>query len=210
MIAIPQGWALGAAEEAVRGRLVRLGQERFAERLFARDDALWGSDPAHRKVAANRLGWLASPVTMREQIPALVQFAGEVRRDGIERAVLLGMGGSSLAPEVLARTFGVARGALGVSVLDSTSPAAVREIAATHDPASTLYIVSSKSGTTLEVTSFERRPLPALRVRSSDRYRWQQTPCIRSAARAQNVLVNVRLVPLPRSRHIAPPEDRQW
>ena len=153
---LPHGFALGAAEAAVRDRLQQLESSSFAARLWAHDDALWGGDPARRKVAASRLGWLESPAAMRDLIEPLEAFAREARRDGLTHAVLLGMGGSSLAPEVLRRTFGAAHDALDLTVLDSTSPAAVRAVDSSHDPAKTLFVVSSKSGGTLEVNSFER------------------------------------------------------
>jgi glucose-6-phosphate isomerase len=145
-----------ALERAVRVRLARLESESFAARLIRHDGALWGDEPARRKVAANRLGWLESPATMRPQTAALRAFADEIVQAGFRDAVLLGMGGSSLAPEVLRLTFGVATGHPDLAVLDNTSPAAVQDVLDRRDPARTLFVVSSKSGTTVEVSSFER------------------------------------------------------
>src|SRR5439155_7078796 len=150
------GFALGDAEPVVRARVEQLESSSFASRLWARDESLWSADPAHRKIAASRLGWLDAPAAMQDLIAPLEEFAREARRDGLTHAVLLGMGGSSLAPEVLRLTFGVAHDALDLTVLDSTSPAAVRAIDAGLDPAKTLFVVSSKSGGTLEVNCFER------------------------------------------------------
>lgn len=147
---------LGGHEAAVRGRRAALQGARFAARLLAHDDSLWGDDPAHRKVAANRLGWLDSPAVMRHRVAELEALAAEVAAEGFTHAVLLGMGGSSLAPEVLRHTFGVAAGRLELTVLDNTSPAAVRAVADAHDPATTLFVVASKSGGTIEVASFEK------------------------------------------------------
>ena len=147
---------LGAAAGAVERRRAAFAAERFGARLLAHDDALWGSDPAHRKVAANRLGWLDAPRVVGARAAELMGFAAEVAGDGFTHAVLLGMGGSSLAPEVLRRTFGVAPGRLDLTVLDNTSPAAVRAVTQAHDPQRTMFVVASKSGGTLEVTSFER------------------------------------------------------
>lgn len=147
---------LGQYEAAVHttlGSLVRAG---LGRRLLAHDDRIWGDDPEHRKVAANRLGWLDAPGAMRPDAEALAAFAREVAAEGFTHAVLLGMGGSSLAPEVFRLTFGVARGALELTILDNTSPAAVEHIARTHDLTRTLFIVASKSGGTIEVVSFER------------------------------------------------------
>jgi glucose-6-phosphate isomerase len=141
---------------AVEARLAALTAEHFVPRLWARDPSLWSADPAHHAVIANRLGWLGAPAAMEGQRASLVAFAASVAREGFTSAVLFGMGGSSLAPEVLRMSFGVRGGALDLTVLDDTSPAAVRAVAAAHDPAATLFVVSSKSGSTIEVTSFER------------------------------------------------------
>jgi glucose-6-phosphate isomerase len=143
-------------ERAVRARLARLEAEDFAARLERHDATLWSDDPAHQKVAANRLGWLDVPATLRAQTDALREFAAEVRGEGFARVVLLGMGGSSLAPEVMSRALGTAPGFLELEVLDSTSPAAVRAVLERGDLATTLFLVSSKSGTTVEVSCFER------------------------------------------------------
>jgi glucose-6-phosphate isomerase len=111
----------------------------LVERLWARDATLWtGRDEAQW------LGWLDEPRRMRERVPELVSFAEETA--GFADVVLLGMGGSSLAPEVLRRTFASER----LRVLDTTHPAAVRRLAESLDAAGTLFLVASKSGTTLE------------------------------------------------------------
>ncbi len=140
----------------IESRLRRLEHLRFASRLGERDPTLWSDDPAHQAVARNRLGWLDSPARMKSELGGLRSFASEVAGEGFTHAILLGMGGSSLAPEVLRLTFGVAPGGLELAVLDDTSPAAVRAMTETHDPARTLFLVSSKSGGTIEVSSFER------------------------------------------------------
>lgn len=147
---------LGSHEAAVRETLGRMVRAETGRRLLAHDVSLWGDDPEHRKVAANRLGWLDSPLAMRPEAASLAAFAREVAAEGFTHAVLLGMGGSSLAPEVLRLTFGVARGALELTILDNTSPAAVKAVAESHDLSRTLFIVASKSGGTIEVVSFER------------------------------------------------------
>lgn len=149
-------FSLGAAQPAYEARLEQLDRERFAERLWGHDDSLWGDDPEHRKVAANRLGWLDVPRALRPEVDALHTLAISIWREGFTHAVLLGMGGSSLAPEVLRLTFGVKPGAIELEVLDNTSPAAVRAISGTLDPKTTLFLVSSKSGSTIEVASFEK------------------------------------------------------
>lgn len=141
---------------AIRARLEQLARDGFTRRLWAKDAALWSADPKHQAVARNRLGWLTSAATMQAALPEILAFAADARRDGFERAVLLGMGGSSLAPEVLFRTFGAAPGAFPLTVLDSTSPAAIRAVTDSHDPKRTLFVVASKSGSTIEVSTLER------------------------------------------------------
>src|SRR2546428_12427725 len=147
---------LGAYEKVLDDRLRALDATGFASRLWSRDDTLWSSDRAHRAVARNRLGWLESPAGFRREAGALRAFADELAADGFTHAVLLGMGGSSLAPEVLRLTLGVRPGTLDLAVLDNTSPAAVREAANGRDPRRTFFVVSSKSGATIEVSAFER------------------------------------------------------
>jgi len=124
---------------------------RAAAGLWRRDASVWSDDPATQKQVSNRLGWLDSPMLMAESIQRLNTFGGDVRRDGITDVVLLGMGGSSLAPEVLRAVVGVASGAPRFQMIDSTDPAAVRAISSA--PGRTLYLLASKSGTTIEPNS---------------------------------------------------------
>jgi glucose-6-phosphate isomerase len=162
-------FALGAAQLAFEGRLRALAADRFAARLEARDATLWSADPAHQEVAACRLGWLASPGLMAGRVAELTDFAARIAGAGFTHAVLLGMGGSSLAPEVLSRTLGTRAGMLDLAVLDNTSPAAVRAVASSHDLGRTLFVVSSKSGGTLEVASFEQHFFAAVKAVRRDR-----------------------------------------
>ena len=142
------------ALEAIDRRLQRFDEERFGERLFAHDPTLWKDDPRHREIIANALGWTSVADDMLGRSGDLAGFAGEVAAEGFTHAVLLGMGGSSLAPEVLRRTFGVADGYLDLLICDSTDPQAVRAVEAATDLEHTLFIVSSKSGGTTETASF--------------------------------------------------------
>lgn len=148
--------SFGPAEAAVAEQIARFDRDRFGARLWAKDPTLWGDDPEHQKVARHRLGWLESPGEMSAAVPKLEAFAAAVAAEGFTHAVLLGMGGSSLAPEVLRKTYGVRNGRIDLTVLDNTSPAAVRAAAASHDLRRTLFVVSSKSGGTIEVSSFEK------------------------------------------------------
>ncbi len=140
--------------EAINQRLQAFDDQRFSERLFAHDATLWKDDPQHREIIGNALGWLSVADDMLGKASDLSGFAAQVASEGYTDAVLLGMGGSSLAPEVLSRTFAVAEGALHLRICDSTDPAAVRATEAAVDLERTLFIVSSKSGGTTETASF--------------------------------------------------------
>jgi transaldolase/glucose-6-phosphate isomerase len=124
-----------------------------AERIWEMDGTVWVADPdaaANTPELTNRLGWLHLPDEMPAQVDELTAFAAEVKAAGFEQVVLLGMGGSSLAPEVYSRTFGAANG-LPLIVLDSTNPQQVQHVTnSLSDVANTLFLVSSKSGGTLE------------------------------------------------------------
>ncbi len=145
--------SLGDAESAAERRLARWTNENFGRRMWAKDYTLWAQKPDE---ITNRLGWLTLPEVMLKHGEELGQFVEEVRREGIHHVVLLGMGGSSLAPDVFQSTFGSARGYPELKVLDSTHPAAVRAVEKSVDLGRTLFLVSSKSGTTIEPLSFMR------------------------------------------------------
>jgi glucose-6-phosphate isomerase/transaldolase/glucose-6-phosphate isomerase len=122
-------------------------------RVWSRDHTLWKPGPEE---IADRLGWLDVTVQMRQKAPELRVFAKDVRAESFGHVVLLGMGGSSLGPEVLKRSFGSAPGYPSLIVLDSTVPAAIRAVAEAIDPAHTLFLVSSKSGGTAEPNALYR------------------------------------------------------
>jgi glucose-6-phosphate isomerase len=107
-----------------------------------------------KQMKSNRLGWLNCPDIDRDSLEEILQFVQDIIKAGFKQALLLGMGGSSLAPEVFRYTFGVSEGFLDLAVLDSTDPAAVIEAAHKLDFKKTLFIVSTKSGGTVETTSF--------------------------------------------------------
>ena len=139
-----------AVDSAVRD----LDQAKFVHRAWDHDPTAWTPDENAAGSIRSRLGWLNVTDQMIEQLPAIQGFADEVRTAGYKHVVVLGMGGSSLGPEVLQHTFGVREGYPELKVLDSTDPRAVRDAASGADPATTLYIVSSKSGTTTEPNDF--------------------------------------------------------
>ena len=129
--------------------------ERAAQGLWRADPGVWSQDPAVQKGIADRLGWMSSPLLMADSIARLDTFAAGVKAAGFTDVVLLGMGGSSLAPEVLRAVIGIAPGWPRLHMLDSTDPAAVREAATT--PEHSLYLLASKSGTTIEPNSLADR-----------------------------------------------------
>lgn len=141
---------------AIAGAVEAAGEEvaELIPRIWDRDHEVWQDDPTE---VSDRLGWLDSPSDFRARIDELTSFADEVRADGITDVVLVGMGGSSLYPDVLARTFGSEDGYPTLHVLDSTDPAAVARIEREVAFATALLIVSSKSGTTIETRSHLER-----------------------------------------------------
>ncbi len=128
--------------------------ENVAQRIWRRDPSLWGG-PGVPEIE-DRLGWLNVADAMLEHAPELRAFAEEVRAEGFTDAVLLGMGGSSLGPEVLRRSFGELPDGLRLQVLDSTHPDEVLAVQESVDLEKTLFVVSSKSGGTIETLSHYR------------------------------------------------------
>jgi len=144
-------FSLGHYQGAVDAALADLRDNTILARIWKHDHTVWKPEPTE---ITNRLGWLHSPEVMAEAIPGINAFVETVRAEGYMHALLLGMGGSSLAPEVFRFTFGVKKGCLDLAVLDSTDPDAVLAQAKRFDPAKTLFIVSTKSGGTVETFSF--------------------------------------------------------
>jgi len=150
------GWqdasfSVGQLQDLVDKALVEMRDNRVMSRIWTHDHTVWKPEPAE---ITNRLGWLHTPEMMGDSIQRLEELADAVRADKYTHALLLGMGGSSLAPEVFRKTFGVKEGYLDLAVLDSTNPGAVLAHAEQRDPQRTLLIVSTKSGTTVETLSF--------------------------------------------------------
>ena len=141
---------LGDYLSVVESTLERLDADSIVSRIWAGDHRIWDDDPTEIE---DRLGWLTLPTDMGSEISLLTAFASEAKGAGFTNAVLLGMGGSSLGPEVLRRTFGSAPGYPQLMVLDSTLPSWIQAVEESIDPARTLFLVSSKSGTTIESNS---------------------------------------------------------
>ena len=135
----------------VEAAVEELQQREVVGRMWRKDHTVWKPDPTE---ITNRLGWLTVTDVMCDQIPDLTAFGHEVRNAGFRHVVLLGMGGSSLGPEVLRQAFATSDGYPELIVLDSTVPAWVRAVSEGIDPARTLFLVSSKSGSTTEPNAF--------------------------------------------------------
>lgn len=128
----------------------RLKLKQIIERIWKRDHTVWNDNPEE---ISNRLGWLQSHALMKEHLGEINNLVNQVRADGYNQALLLGMGGSSLAPEVFRKIFGVRNSCLDLDILDSTDPGAVMEKENKIDLHKTLIIVSTKSGGTVETAS---------------------------------------------------------
>lgn len=136
--------------EAIQLTWDNLAHDNIVARIWARDHTVWKPKPDE---IANRLGWLNIARSIQAEVPDLKQFASDVLRDGYTGAVLLGMGGSSLAPEVYGRVFGTTSGYLQLHVLDSTDPGMIRAVLGQIILPKTLIIVATKSGGTVETIS---------------------------------------------------------
>lgn len=154
--------ALGPLQAAVASRMARFDAESVPARMWSHDPTLWTEDPAGQEEVTLRMGWTDSPQKARTRLPQYRKFADEIRAAGLHRILVLGMGGSSLTAEVLSSLFSSPTPPQGsassdsaacLSILDSTSPEQVASTAADYPPAASLYIVSSKSGGTAEVTA---------------------------------------------------------
>lgn len=138
-------------EQAVDDALTKVKVENIVSRIWENDHTVWKNDPAE---ITNRLGWLKSPKEMTGSLSEIGTFVDEIRRFGYTHALLLGMGGSSMAPEVFRFTFDVKENYPDLQVLDSTDPGAVLARERGLDPEKALFIVSTKSGGTVETLSF--------------------------------------------------------
>ncbi len=141
---------LGPMTDAVAVAADDLVARDALQRMGVGDHTLWDDNPSE---IADRLGWLSVVGEMGDRVAELEAMAAEAVADGLRHAVLLGMGGSSLFPEVLGRSFGSAPGCLDLTVLDTTDPAAVARVSSELDLDACLFVAASKSGTTIETSS---------------------------------------------------------
>jgi transaldolase/glucose-6-phosphate isomerase len=145
---------LGTYESAVHDRLGKWAEEDMGRRIWEKDFTVWSKDEVPE--IEDRLGWLDLPERMNAEIGVIRVFADEIKEQGFTRVVLLGMGGSSLAPEVFGSTFGSAPDYPELTVLDSTHPESIAAVESGLDLKATLFVVSSKSGATIETLSLMR------------------------------------------------------
>lgn len=144
----------GISAVALADRLNQWNRENLGDRIWQHDGSVWLKDYENTPELSNRLGWLELPEIMANVVSEIDRFVSEVLASGFTRVVVLGMGGSSLIAEVWGEIFGVAEGFIPVKILDSTHPLAVARIAETGALETSLFLVSSKSGGTLETLSF--------------------------------------------------------
>ncbi len=145
--------ALGPLAASVKRRVASLVADAAPARLWSHDPTLWTADKAGQEEVGKRLGWLDLPHSSRAALKEMRDFVSRVRADGLTHTLLLGMGGSSLAPEVLSLVFGNTINHSLFSILDSTDPAQVLAADKAFPPKKTLYVVSSKSGGTAEINA---------------------------------------------------------
>jgi glucose-6-phosphate isomerase len=160
--------SVGGEVGLVLNALKRFEREHVVSRIWKGDASLWKSDPESQKKIKERLGWLTLIEEMKRQVSALEEFGRLIQTKGFQEIVLLGMGGSSLFPEVCRNTFGTAPGYPRFSILDTTDPAAILDLEQKISLKKTLFILASKSGSTLELESLYRyfsNKIEALRLR---------------------------------------------
>lgn len=145
--------ALGKAESDCDAALEDLASKDFLKRMWAKDPALWTDDPKAASIVTHALGWLDVPQRSLESASELLACADDLRVP-FDAAVVCGMGGSSLAPDILGQTFGAIPSHPRLFVLDSTDPQQIEELEARIDVARTVFFISSKSGTTTEPNAF--------------------------------------------------------
>jgi transaldolase/glucose-6-phosphate isomerase len=153
-----RGWghrsaSLGELKPIVDETLLAFDKEKLGISIWEHDYSVWTDDPKEGREISQRLGWLNAVSTMAPEIPKLKAFAKELIDSGIEKAALLGMGGSSLASEVFQQCFGKGENGVDLKVLDTTVPASILKFDETINIEKTLFIVSSKSGSTIEAQS---------------------------------------------------------
>ena len=149
-----QSLKIGDLAERLNATLEQWESSQLVRRMWDHDHTVWSREP--QPELSDRLGWLDLPAKMAPEVARLSEFTESVIADGLKSVVLCGMGGSSLAPDVFARTFGSADGFLELMLVDSTHPDEVARVVEMVDPATSLFLIASKSGGTLETMSLFR------------------------------------------------------
>lgn len=170
-----QIFALGSFHEPVKRQLQDFQNGNFGRRLWAKDPTLWHGDPAHHEIICHALGWLTVIEQQIHHVARLRELAEDIKRAGFRHVLLLGMGGSSLCPEVFRMTFGVVSGYPELHVLDSTVPGQIRSCERQLDLAGTLCVVASKSGSTTEPLMFQK-------------YLWKRLQEVKGEQAAENMI----------------------
>ncbi len=149
-------YALGEWQGQVNEQLKDIQKNNIVRRIWAKDPSVWHQNPEHQKIIRNALGWLNISQEQLPYIGTLQQVAKDIKDAGFKHVLLLGMGGSSLCPEVLRMTYGVIDGYPELHVLDSTVPSQVQAFEQQVDLAKTVCVVASKSGSTTEPLVFQK------------------------------------------------------
>lgn len=144
----------GENETEIKFAYSSLDEKQIARRIFSKDPFVWKSDKKQVEAISNRLGWL-NIEDFINRADDIIVFTNEIKKEQFKYVVLLGMGGSSLCPEVVRETFGSKSGYPKLIMLDNTDPAAVKDVESQIELGKTLFIVASKSGTTTETLSFD-------------------------------------------------------
>ncbi len=165
----PQTCAAGSCNAVIDSALKELDEKNFVRRLWANDPTLWHQDPVQQAIIRKALGWLSVSERQIGQVSRLQTFADDIRDAGFQHILLLGMGGSSLCPDVCRMTFGVLHGRPALHVLDSTVPSQVKSFEARVDLERTLCVVASKSGSTTEPLVFQKYFFERMRQVKGDR-----------------------------------------
>ncbi len=146
-------YSLGNQQDLILKTLPSYRKAKLIQRIMKKDATVWKSEPARSEAIVNRLGWLDIADWMLPRVNELYKLSAEVKKEKISHVVLLGMGGSSLCPEVLSSILGISKGCPKFFMLDATDPEAVKNVDSQIILQSTLFIMSSKSGGTVETNS---------------------------------------------------------
>ena len=149
-------YEVGGFQPSVDACVNNIQKSDVVRRLWAKDASVWHQDTGHQKIIRNALGWLNISAQQLQHVKRLQSLAEDIKQAGFEHVLLLGMGGSSLCPEVCRMTFGVIPGYPELHVLDSTVPAQVRSFEQRVDLKKTICVVASKSGSTTEPLVFQK------------------------------------------------------